>query len=161
VVTPLNLDDLHGIYRLRRALEPEIAGRSCGLLTEQELDRLDAQAAGFGSRERGMADIYDGHDAFHLALLAPAATAWDIRVLTTLWRAGERYIRIGFGRLDPDPAEHERRREAHTGLVAAFRTRDPATAGAAVQQHLARNEKIAIAALSETAPETAPETAGS
>ncbi|MEE4546628.1 GntR family transcriptional regulator [Streptomyces sp. V4-01] len=148
VITPLNLDDLHGIYRLRRTLEPEIAGRACGLLTEQELDRLDAQAAGFGLRERGMADIYDGHDAFHLALLAPAATAWDIRVLTLLWRAGERYIRIGFGRLDPDPAEHERRRKAHVDLVAAFRTRRAATAAAAVEQHLARNEKIAIGALS-------------
>ncbi|MFI0938485.1 GntR family transcriptional regulator [Streptomyces sp. NPDC021020] len=148
VVTPLNLDDLHGIYRLRRSLEPEIAGRSCVLLSDEELDRLDAVATGFGHRERGMADIYDGHDAFHLALLAPAATAWDIRVLTTLWRAGERYIRIGFGRLDPDPGEHERRRQAHRDMVAAFRSRDPGTAAAATEAHLARNERIAIAALS-------------
>ncbi|MFC8228875.1 GntR family transcriptional regulator [Streptomyces sp. NPDC057287] len=148
VVTPLDLDDLHGIYRLRRALEPEIARRSCGLLTDEEFDRLGELAADFGARDHGMADIYDDHHDFHLALLAPAATAWDIRILTTLWRAGERYIRIGFGQLDPDPAEHERRGEAHTALVAAFRTRDPATAAAAVEQHLARNEKIAISALS-------------
>lgn len=148
VVAPLNLDDLHGIYRLRRALEPEIAGRSCGLLTDEALDVLDAQAADFGAGEHGMADIYDDHHAFHLALLAPAATAWDIRVLVTLWRAGERYIRIGFGQLDPDPAEHERRGKAHMDLVAAFRTRDPAKAATAVEQHLARNEKIAVSALS-------------
>ncbi|MEV1011387.1 GntR family transcriptional regulator [Streptomyces sp. NPDC049881] len=148
VVAPLDLDDLRGIYRLRRALEPEIAGRSCGLLADEELDRLDSQAAGFGAGEHGMADIYDDHHAFHLALLAPAATAWDIRILTTLWRAEERYIRIGFGRLDPDPAEHERRGKAHTDLVAAFRTRDPAAVADAVEQHLARNEKIAVSALS-------------
>ncbi|WP_367038871.1 GntR family transcriptional regulator [Streptomyces sp. Je 1-332] len=148
IIAPLNLDDLHGIYRLRRALEPEIARRSCGLLTDEELDRLDAQAADFGARDHGMADIYDDHHAFHLALLAPAATVWDIRVLTTLWRAAERYIRIGFGQLDPDPAEHERRGKAHADLLAAFRTRDADTVAAAVEQHLARNEKIAISALS-------------
>ncbi|MFB7031854.1 MULTISPECIES: GntR family transcriptional regulator [unclassified Streptomyces] len=148
VVAPLDLDDLHGIYRLRRALEPEIARRSCTLLTDEELDRLEFHAADFGAREHGMADIYDDHHAFHLALLAPAATVWDIRVLTTLWRAAERYIRIGFGRLDPDPAEHERRGKAHTDLVEAFRTRDPDTVGAAVEKHLARNEKMAFSALS-------------
>lgn len=149
-IAPLDLDDLHGIYRLRRTLEPEIARRSCVLLTGDELDALDAQAAGFGVKEHGMADIYDGHHAFHLALLAPAATTWDIRILTTLWRAGERYIRIGFGRLDPDPAEHERRGKAHVDLVAAFRTRDPDMAAAAIERHLARNEQIALAALADT-----------
>ncbi|MFF1273075.1 GntR family transcriptional regulator [Streptomyces marokkonensis] len=148
VITPLDLDDLHGIYRLRRALEPEIARRSCGLLTDEELDLLWSRAIDFGAREHGMADIYDDHHSFHLALLAPAATAWDIRVLTTLWRAAERYIRIGFGRLDPDPTEHERRGKAHTDLVAAFRTRDPDAVAVAVEQHLARNEKIAFSALS-------------
>lgn len=148
VIPPLDLDDLHGIYRLRRTLEPEIARRSCVLLTDEELDRLEVQAAGFGATEHGMADIYDGHHAFHLALLAPAATAWDIRLLTVLWRAAERYIRIGFGQLDPDPAEHERRRNAHAGLLVAFRTRKPATVAAAVEQHLARNEQIAVSALS-------------
>ncbi|MFJ7125636.1 GntR family transcriptional regulator [Streptomyces sp. NPDC098101] len=148
VVAPLDLDDLRGIYRLRRALEPEIARRSCTLLTDGELDRLESHAADFGVREHGMADIYDDHHAFHLALLAPAATTWDIRVLTTLWRAAERYIRIGFGRLDPDPAEHERRGRAHMDLVEAFRTRDPDTVGAAVEKHLARNEKMAFSALS-------------
>ncbi|MGW7069426.1 GntR family transcriptional regulator [Streptomyces sp. NPDC054855] len=148
VIAPLDLDDLRGIYRLRRALEPEIARRSCGLLTDNDLDRLEAHAADFGAREHGMADIYDDHHAFHLALLAPAATAWDIRILTSLWRAAERYIRIGFGQLDPDPAEHERRGTAHMNLVKAFRTRDPATVDKAVEQHLARNEKIAFSALS-------------
>lgn len=148
VIPPLDPYDLHGIYRLRRALEPEIARRSCRLLADEELDRLASYAADFGAREHGMADIYDDHHAFHLALLEPAATAWDIRVLTSLWRAAERYIRIGFGQLDPDPAEHERRGKAHTDLVDAFRTRDPATVDIAVEQHLARNEKIALAALS-------------
>ncbi|MHC8562133.1 GntR family transcriptional regulator [Streptomyces albidoflavus] len=84
VVAPLDLDDLRGIYRLRRTLEPEIAARSCLLLSEAELDGLAERAAEFGAA--GPAG-HDDHHAFHLALLAPAATTWDIRVLTTLWRA--------------------------------------------------------------------------
>ena len=50
-----------------------------------------------------MDDIYDDHRAFHMALLAPAASAWDIRILMMTWRASERYVRMGFGLLDPDP----------------------------------------------------------
>lgn len=149
LISPLDLEDLHGIYRLRRTLEPEIARRSCVLLADEELDRLGAQAADFGELEHGMGEIYDGHHEFHFALLAAAASTWDLRMLTTLWRAAERYIRIGFGKLDPDPAEHERRAKAHVELVAAFRTRDPDTVAAAIERHLARNEQIAFAALAQ------------
>ncbi|RZE89655.1 GntR family transcriptional regulator [Streptomyces albidoflavus] len=138
VVAPLGLDDLRGIYRLRRALEPEIAARSCLLLSEAELDRLAERAAGSGA----VAGTDDDPHVFHLALLAPAATTWDIRVLTPLWRAGERYVRIG-----PGPAGHRRDGTAHGELVAAFRTRDPATVSAAVERDLARTERIALAAL--------------
>ncbi len=75
--------------------------------------------------------------------LAPAATAWD----TLLWRAAERYIRIGFGLLDLDPDEHIRRRHAHEDLVAVFRQRDPDAAAQAVFTHLDHNEQIALSAL--------------
>ena len=95
-----------------------------------------------------MDDIYDDHRAFHMALLAPAASAWDLRILIMLWRAGERYVRIGFGLLDPDPDEHERRREAHQLLIEEFRKRDPDNAARALEAHLAHNEDLAAAALS-------------
>ncbi|MFD0635564.1 GntR family transcriptional regulator [Catenulispora yoronensis] len=149
LIAPLDLEDLHGIYRLRRVVEPEIARRSCLLLSDADLERLQGQAAGFGEVGQGMEDIYDGHHDFHLALLSPAASTWDLRMLITLWRAAERYIRIGFGQLDPDPVEHERRGRAHLDLVAAFRTREPDVVADAIEQHLARNEQIAQAALAE------------
>ncbi|WP_246284744.1 GntR family transcriptional regulator [Gordonia asplenii] len=146
-VTPLNLDDLHGIYRLRKILEPELASRSCQLLTVNELDRLAEHAVEFADEKLSMDAIYDSHLQFHLALLKPAATQWDARTLTTLWRAAERYIRIGFGLLDVDPHEHERRGEAHEHLIEAFRQRVPDLAAEAVFEHLARNEQAAHRAL--------------
>ncbi|MGH9095507.1 MAG: GntR family transcriptional regulator [Acidimicrobiales bacterium] len=149
-VAPLDLDDLHAIYRLRRTLEPEIARRACRLLHDAELDRLEQTAAGFGDEQRGMNVIYEDHHTFHAALLAPATTVWDQRILMTLWRASERYIRIGFGRLDMNPSEHHRREQAHEHLVAGFRTRDPEVAAGAIYAHLARNEKIAVQSLADT-----------
>jgi DNA-binding GntR family transcriptional regulator len=146
-VAPINLKDLEAIYRLRRLIEPDLARRSCLLISDAELDKLDGQAVEFGDEARSMDAIYDGHHEFHLALLGPAATTWDTRMLTMLWRAAERYVRIGFGLLDPDPDEHARRRHAHEELIAAFRSRDPDTAAQAVFSHLDHNEQLALSAL--------------
>lgn len=149
-VAALDLDELHAIYRVRRLLEPDLARRSCPQMTDEKLDGLFALATSLGSPQRGMDDIYDDHRAFHLALLAPAASDWDERILTMLWRASERYVRIGFGLLDPDPQEHDRRREAHQSLVGAFRTRNPDLAAQALEAHLVHNEDIAVRTLKES-----------
>lgn len=157
IIAPIDLDDLHAIYRLRRLIEPDLARRSCTLISDVELNRLEGQAADFGDPERSMDTIYDAHRDFHLALFAPAATAWDTRTLTTLWRAAERYIRIGFGLLDPDPEEHHRRQRAHESLVNVYRHRDPDAAARAVDEHLDHNEEIARAALGAGAADTRPD----
>jgi DNA-binding GntR family transcriptional regulator len=146
-VAPLDLEEFHAIYRVRRLLEPDLARRSVRLLADAELDRLHQAAAEFGGAERSMDDIYDDHRAFHLALLAPAASAWDIRILMMSERASERYVRIGFGLLDPDPTEHDRRREAHQLLVDELRRRDPEVAARVLDHHLAHNEDLAHRAL--------------
>ena len=151
-VAPLDLGELQSIYRLRRRLEPEIAQRSCRLISDGELGRLDKQATEFGAEQLTMNQIYEAHHEFHLALLGPAATSWDLRILSTLWRASERYIRIGWGRLDPDPNEHRRREAHHLELVAAFRQRDPEVAATAVDRHLSRNEETALLALAAPGP---------
>jgi DNA-binding GntR family transcriptional regulator len=147
-VAPLDLEEFHAIYRVRRLLEPDLGRRSVPHLEEAELDRLHQSVAEFGGAERGIDDIYDDHRAFHLALLAPAASTWDIRILMMIWRASERYVRIGFGLLDPDPSEHVRRRDAHQLLVHEFRKRDPELAARALDEHLAYNENLAHTALS-------------
>lgn len=146
-VAPLDLAEFHAIYRVRRLLEPDLARRSCTALSDAELDRLHQAAAEFGGPDRSMDDIYEDHRAFHMALLAPALTAWDVRILTLLFQASERYIRIGFGMLDPDPEEHDRRRDAHQVLVTEFRSRNPDRAAQALDDHLAHNEELAHGAL--------------
>src|SRR3954452_24391115 len=147
VVAPVHLDDLHGVYRLRHRLEPEIAARSCLLLTDGLLDGLEKEAASFGRQDLGIDEVYEAHQTFHLALLAPAATDWDVRTLTTLWRGGRGEHRSGFRTPRPPPPEHQRREHAHEDLITVFRSRDPRAVEEAVDQHLERNEQLARSAL--------------
>jgi DNA-binding GntR family transcriptional regulator len=146
-VAPLDSADLRGIYRLRLMLEPEIASRSCLLLPDIELERLGDVVESFSVPGRRIDDLYDLHNDFHLRLLAPAATEWDIRTLRGLWHAAERYLRLAFGALEDHADEHPRREFAHAELLDGFRARDPARVESLVRQHLSDNEAIAQQAI--------------
>ena len=147
VVAPMDAEDISSIYRLRRQIEPDLAVRSSALFTKASLAKLDGMVATIGSEELDMHEVYDAHRDFHLELLKPAATPWDLRILETLWHAAERYVRVGFGRLDPEPAEHRRRGDAHHALVEAFRSGDGARVREALVAHLDGNERLARQAL--------------
>lgn len=146
-VAPLAAADLHGIYRLRMMLEPEIAARACLLISDAELDRLQTVAASFGNQVASLDDVYSAHHTLHLDLLAPAATEWDVRTLENLWHAAERYIRLAFGAREDRGGEHQRREQTHTDLLTAFRTRDAEVVEEHIRQHLRDNEAIAREAI--------------
>jgi DNA-binding GntR family transcriptional regulator len=144
IVAPLDADDLRGIYRLRCQIEPDLAAAASRLLQQDDYNRVAAYVEMFGDESLGVDDIYDVHHVFHRELLAPAATAWDLRILEMLWRAAERYVRVAFGRLDPDPAEHRRRAVVHADILDTFRSRDPRAVRRAIRHHLEENERIAL-----------------
>ncbi len=147
IVAPLDLEDLRAIYRARRTLEPEIAARSCRVISVAELDRLAAQAEDFGDARHTIQTVYDSHHEFHVALLAPAASPWDMRLMNLLWRAAERYIRIGFRGAEGGAGDNHQHQRAHENLLDAFRGRDPVEVREAVLVHLTHNEESALAAL--------------
>jgi DNA-binding GntR family transcriptional regulator len=142
-VAPLSHADLRGIYRLRRQVEPELIGRACLLLTDADHLRLAGYLPLFADAALDMDQIYEAHHEFHLELLRPAATPWDLRTVEMLGRAAERYIRLAFGALDTDPHEHERRERSHAVLLKAVARRDPGAAAQALLEHLDTNERIA------------------
>lgn len=149
VVAPLDPEDLRSIYRIRLRLEPEIAFRSCELLTPDDFDRLEELIAEFSVETKGIDDIYDAHHDFHLELLRPAMTDWDLRVLEGLWHAAERYVRIAFAGRDFTPGEHQRRECSHRALLEPFRARDPDRAAYALREHLLANEALATQSIAE------------
>jgi DNA-binding GntR family transcriptional regulator len=150
-VAPLSHEDLHGIYRLRRQVEPEIASRACKLLDESDYARIGRCLEMFGNEDLGIDDVYEAHHQFHFELLRPAASTWDLRVLRGLWHAAERYVRLAFLQLDTEPHEHHRRQHAHAALLETFRLADPDRVSLAVLHHLDDNEMLAQRALDPVA----------
>jgi DNA-binding GntR family transcriptional regulator len=147
MVAPLSGEDLHSIYRLRRQIEPEIASRSCLLLTHQDYNQLSSLVQAFADPQKSMDEIYDAHHEFHVTLLRPAATPWDLRTLAVLWHAAERYARLAFDPVDAEPKGRERRATAHGRLISEFRARDPQRAAEAQLEYLQDNEITARSAL--------------
>jgi DNA-binding GntR family transcriptional regulator len=154
MVAPLEHEELAAIYRLRRLIEPELGARSCGLLRSADLDRLEDIVVNVPSPdaldaldESGLGDIYEAHLEFHLGLLRPAATAWDLRVLQMLWRAAERYVHVAFATLGSVPGQRARSVAAHGQLVEAFRSQDANAVRAAIVEHLDANERTAQRAI--------------
>jgi DNA-binding GntR family transcriptional regulator len=146
-VTPLNDDDLRGIYGLRRRLEPDLAARSCCMLDDSDYLRLHRYVNILGDGQRGIDEIYDAHHQFHLALLRPAATGWDLRILGGLWHAAERYVRLVLSRRVTASTQLV---VAYTALLEAFQGAEPPKVFAAFNDHLDMGEALARGALLPT-----------
>jgi DNA-binding GntR family transcriptional regulator len=148
-IAALDSTELRSIYRLRRQLEPELAARSCTELTAENFNQARKYLAEFGSESSSLEEAYEAHHNFHLELLKPAATTWDIRILESLWHAAERYIELAFDSTEIGDDERNRRMEIHRELMEQFQLGDPARAEAAVLQHLNENEQFARSAIDQ------------
>jgi DNA-binding GntR family transcriptional regulator len=147
-VATLDRDDLHAIYRLRKLVEPEIAGRVGALLTDDIVATLEQMLLEFADEKTDNDQRWEIHRQFHLEMLRPAATTWDIRTLQMLWDAGERYVRHAFDKKNVEaPDGFQRRADAHRILLRAVASGDTRAASAATLDHLTRNEKIAISGI--------------
>jgi DNA-binding GntR family transcriptional regulator len=142
-VAPLDPEELHSICELRRRIEPELAARASVLSTSADLDALDAQITHQPDPHSHPDECYDAHRNLLLDLLRPAATNWDLRMLQMLWRATERYLRVGFDLLDRTASDADRFDSAERDLLAGYRTQDPEQARAAMLRHVDWNERIA------------------
>ncbi|MDL5156177.1 GntR family transcriptional regulator [Actinomycetospora termitidis] len=138
LVTPLDPDDLRAIYRLRITVEPELAALSAPDRSDAEIADLDDMVRATFDHVLGEA-FWQPHRDFHAALIEPAASLWDRRMLAPLWDASERYTRLVFDPVDAPESFARRRAHAHDELVDAARSRDPERVRAAVREHLEDN----------------------
>jgi len=138
IVPPLDPDDLRAIYRLRITVEPELAALSAPGRTDAEIDELDDMVRATFHHVLGEA-FWEPHRSFHAALIAPAASGWDRRMLAPLWDASERYTRLVFDPVEAPESFAAHRAHAHGELVDAARSRDPEQMRAAVRRHLENN----------------------
>jgi DNA-binding GntR family transcriptional regulator len=137
VAAAVDLDDLHGLYDLRRLLEGQVVHRAVQLATPAQLQALrDALAALEEVTTTVEAPLFwQRHREFHWALLEPGASAWIKRVLGQVWLAAERYVRL-FVTETFEVAMRE-----HRELVAAAEAGDADLARRLLIDHLDRTER--------------------
>jgi DNA-binding GntR family transcriptional regulator len=152
IVNPLDVTELRGIYRLRRAIEPDLAARSCNLLSSSDRDRLDGLLEAYGQPRDDAEELWQIHHDLHLALLQPAASSWDLRILSQLWHASDRYTRIVFETYNVSDTERKRRYDAHRVLLEASRSGSPFEIRTALASHLLDNEAACLVGLANLTP---------
>jgi DNA-binding GntR family transcriptional regulator len=126
--------ELDGVYRIRRLVEPELAAKACLLLTDAELDELEASLARFPAADP--VELGRAARAWLTRLLAPAATPWDLRVLAPLWEETDRCLCAQPDRLGLRPPHAPDSVLPGRELLDSFRTRDPELARAACRRQL-------------------------
>lgn len=146
MVAPLSDEDLSAVYRLRRILEPDLAARAALAMPPGELARLERLGATIWTSRDDEHDIEAAHD-FYTGMLAPAATTWDRRLISQLWRAAQRYMVIGVARTGDHEVDRARMLEDHELMLAVFRDRDAEAAAAEIRRHLDLSESVARKAL--------------
>ncbi len=148
IVAPLELDDLQEIYRLRELIEVDAAARSAPALTEHDFGLLERELAAMTEAPFDSDEFWDSHNAFHRGLLAPVASPRLERMITELWHAGERYLRIVY--IETDVLFTHSPYDRHRPLLDAARTRSAATMRTALTDHLESNEREIVKSLRET-----------
>lgn len=149
IVAPLSLDDLEDIYRLCKLNEVDAARRACPGLTDEDIAELEAQLEVIKVMTPDSEDFWRAHDAFHLALLRPVASRRLERLVTQLWEARTRYVRVDNAAGGPNEVLRAAG-DRHAQLLDIARTRDGDAMGAALLDHLEVNESWLSASLAKT-----------
>ena len=138
LVAGIALDDLAGLYDLRRMIEVPVVERSAQCATPEQLQAVRDALVVLEQAEPESPSFWDAHRAFHWALMEPGATSWTQRVIEQLWQSAERYVRLtaaAFGTTEEAMREHRR-------LVELFEERDAPAIAELLRQHLTRTELV-------------------
>jgi DNA-binding GntR family transcriptional regulator len=138
----VTLDDLAGLYELRRVVEGEFAWRSVRVAGDADVRRVVDQWNALEGCVAFSEDFYARHREFHWALLAPAASEVTHRVLARLWVSVDRYLALALTRLDSfsQDVHYEETMVEHRKLKEAFQARDPDSLRNHLSTHLTRTE---------------------
>lgn len=152
VAAEVDLDDLQGLYDLRRLLEGPVVRRAIEVATPAD---VAAMRAALAALEKVAADprsplFFKRHRDFHWSLLEPGANDWVRRVLDQVWLAAERYVRIFVS------ATVARAMREHRGLVAAAESGDAALTEQLLIAHLDGTERTVREAFREHEGTQAP-----
>ncbi len=144
VVTPVDMEEARSVYRLRRLIEVDVAGRSANRFTPDDLAQMERAIKAFFDETLAPDDMLTEHHRLHIAILRPAASEWDMRILELLWQTSERYVRLVFSNQLLDHDRAHRLGQSHEALVEAARAGSAATLKRLVREHLDDNERTIL-----------------
>ncbi len=135
VATELTLEKALEWIHLRRLIETDLIGRAIDNIREEDLKKAHEVLGVFdAAMERGR-DIEQWSEynwRFHLALYSPANRPETIKVISSLHRKCDRYIRLQL--LSGDHIA--RAEEEHRALIEVCRKRDKRAAKALLHEHI-------------------------
>lgn len=137
VAAQVDLEDLRGLYDIRRIIEGEVIRRSAASMTDEQVEAVRRSLAELEetAQDHDSPQFWQRHLAFHWALLEPGATDWIKRVLDQVWIASQRYVRIFVSETIEDAMRD------HRELLDACVTHDGDRAHAILMRHLDRTEQ--------------------
>jgi DNA-binding GntR family transcriptional regulator len=146
IVTPLSIEELTEVYKLRLLLEPDLAGRSAPRYANEQLDLLESLCEELRPPAGGTAygQHKEAHRRFHELLVRPAAGPHATVILSRLWDAADRYVGLVFD-VRPRAAEEPYRR--HREIVAAAQRKRAPAMRKVLAEHLAANEEYMLNSL--------------
>ncbi|MDH5619602.1 MAG: GntR family transcriptional regulator [Gammaproteobacteria bacterium] len=148
VATELTLDKAREWINLRRLIETDLISAAIDKITDEDLARAEQVLGRFDRALDQRIEIDQWSDynfEFHSMLYAPAGRPETMKLLATLHKNCDRYIRLQL--LDGD---HIERAEAeHRELVELCRKRDKRAAKSLLHDHIVRVEEDIVEALSK------------
>jgi DNA-binding GntR family transcriptional regulator len=148
VATELTLDKALEWIHLRRLIETDLIGRAIDNITEENLKEAEEILGKFDDamdNRREIAHWSDYNWRFHSALYSPANRPETMKVISSLHKKCDRYVRLQLLRGD----HVVRAEEEHHELVKYCRKRNRRAAKALMHQHIVGVEEDLVEQLAE------------
>ena len=152
----IGLEDLAGVYELRRILEAELAGRAAEVSRQEDHRRCREALNRLIQSEPYSPEFFQAHRDFHWQLLAPAATEVARRMLERLWQSVDRYVALAARRL-PEfsaPDRLDSFYSEHHMLAVVLEAGDRGVSRHSLVAHLTATEEMLKRAYQELAPDS-------
>lgn len=156
----VGLEDLAGIYELRRIVEGELAWRAARHATAEDVARCERAFERLAAARPYSPAFFDAHRAFHRLLISPAASTVACGILERLWLSVDRYLALAVTRLGGFGGRRQvkARMAEHRGLLEAYAAGEADALRERLVAHLANTEDALREAYRELVPD-APATA--
>ena len=140
IVTPLSIEELMEVYRLRLLIEVDLAGRSARHYTDEQLQIARSACERLGVADPNGSNLRDpeAHHQLHEVLIAPAVGPHALRITQRLMDVADRYVKLVY---DARPVAFDEPYRRHLELVEAAETRSAPAIRKALTAHLSENRE--------------------